>query len=91
MRDLPDAAASARNPILRRMIRANDDYWDSDRATYEDELGAWRERTAVAVAVAASDHPIRDPPLNPPASRPAAARDTRPGIHPRTTRPTTSP
>ena len=36
--------------ILRRMIRANDDYWDFDRATYEDELGAWRERTAVAVA-----------------------------------------
>ena len=44
--------------ILRRMIRANDDYWDCDRATYEDELGAWRERTAVAVAVAARP---RDP------------------------------
>ncbi len=35
------------------MIRANDDYWDSDRATYEDELGAWRERTAAAAAIAA--------------------------------------
>ncbi len=45
--------------ILRRMIRANDDYWDSDRATYEDELGAWRERTAVAVAVASAGLAIR--------------------------------
>jgi hypothetical protein len=38
--------------ILRRMIRANDDYWDTDRATYEDELGAWRERATLTVTVA---------------------------------------
>ena len=30
------------------MIRANDEYWDSDRASYDDELNAWRERTAIA-------------------------------------------
>jgi hypothetical protein len=40
------------NPILRLMIRAADEYWDSDRASYEDELNAWRERTAAAVAAA---------------------------------------
>jgi hypothetical protein len=32
------------------MIRATDEYWDFDRATYEDELDAWRERTAAPVA-----------------------------------------
>ena len=36
--------------ILRRMIRTGDDYWDSDRATYEDELNAWRDRTATPLA-----------------------------------------
>ena len=54
------------NRILRRMIRGNDDYWDCDRATYEDELGAWRERTAVAVAVTA------------PMTRSETRRSTRP-------------
>jgi predicted signal transduction protein with EAL and GGDEF domain len=34
------------------MIRAADEYWDSDRASYEDELNAWRERMAASVAVA---------------------------------------
>jgi hypothetical protein len=29
------------------------EYWDSDRATYEDELNAWRERTYPAVPVVA--------------------------------------
>jgi hypothetical protein len=28
------------------MFRINDEYWDADRASYEDELEAWRERTA---------------------------------------------
>ena len=33
------------------MMRARiGEYWDSDRATYEDELDAWRERTAAPVA-----------------------------------------
>ncbi len=47
------------------MIRASDDYWDSDRASYEDELGAWRERTTVAVAIETRGHPIRCPPIDP--------------------------
>ena len=33
------------------MMRARiGEYWDSDRATYEDELDAWRERTAPLAA-----------------------------------------
>jgi hypothetical protein len=34
----------------RRMIRSDDEYWDADRASYEDELDAWRERIAAPVA-----------------------------------------
>src|SRR5687768_6845625 len=47
MGDLPDDLASGESDPST-MIRATDEYWDSDRASYEDELGAWRERTAVA-------------------------------------------
>ena len=36
----PDAAA---------MISATEEFWDFERASYDDELDAWRERTAVAV------------------------------------------
>src|SRR3954451_3812215 len=32
----PDAAA---------MITARDEFWDFERASYDDELDAWRERT----------------------------------------------
>jgi hypothetical protein len=33
------------------MMRARiGEYWDSDRAIYEDELDAWRERTAPVAA-----------------------------------------
>ena len=59
------------DPILRRMIRANDEYWDSDRASYEDELEAWRERIAVATTVEA------------PKSRVEARRSTRRPARPR--------
>jgi hypothetical protein len=31
------------------MISAGLDYWDFDRASYEDELDAWRDRTAARV------------------------------------------
>jgi hypothetical protein len=48
---LPDAVAS-RESDPASMIRAADEYWDSDRASYEDELNAWRNRTAAPVAVA---------------------------------------
>ena len=44
--------ARSANPILRSMIRTTDEYWDTDRASYEDELNAWRDRTAMTVAVA---------------------------------------
>jgi hypothetical protein len=45
------------------MIRSNDEYWDFDRATFEDELDAWRERTAVAVVPSLPDvsSPRRQP------------------------------
>lgn len=34
------------------MITATEEFWDFERASYEDELDAWRERTtAVAAAV----------------------------------------
>lgn len=49
------------------MIRAFDPYWDSDRASYEDELNAWRDRTAA--------------PLEPVA--PLAPAETRLRAHPR--------
>jgi hypothetical protein len=50
-------------------------YWDGERASYEDELDAWRERTAstavtVAVTVAVAVAPDRRPR---PARRPARA------------------
>jgi len=49
--------------MLPSMIRASDEYWDFDRASYEDELDAWRERTAapmapMAVAVAPRRHSV---------------------------------
>ena len=59
------------DPILRRMIRAADEYWDSYRASYEDELEAWRERIAVATTVEA------------PTSRVEARRSTRRPARPR--------
>src|SRR4029079_9055583 len=42
-RPRPDAAA---------MISATEEFWDFERASYDDELDAWRERTAVAVPAA---------------------------------------
>jgi hypothetical protein len=54
-------SARPANPILRLMIRAADEYWDSDRASYEDELNAWRERTAAPVAVVVARRPARRP------------------------------
>jgi hypothetical protein len=30
------------------MIRADEEFWDVERASYDDELDAWRERTAFA-------------------------------------------
>jgi hypothetical protein len=69
------------NPILRPMIRAADEYWDSDRASYEDELNAWRDRTAVAttplvvaIAVAA---PVRRTEARLPDRRPVAVAVAR--------------
>ena len=62
------------------MIRANDEYWDSDRASYEDELAAWRDRTAVPVAVAVVAPVTRFEPRKS-GRRPvavAATRDRRP-------------
>jgi hypothetical protein len=53
---LPDVRAVAESDAAT-MIRAADEYWDSDRASYEDELNAWRERTAAPVAVAVPDRP----------------------------------
>ena len=35
------------------MIRTNDEYWDFDRASFDDELDAWRERTATRQTVMA--------------------------------------
>jgi hypothetical protein len=37
----PDAAA---------MISATEEFWDFERASYDDELDAWRERTAASFA-----------------------------------------
>jgi hypothetical protein len=28
------------------MIRADEEFWDVERASYDDELDSWRERTA---------------------------------------------
>jgi len=57
------------------MIRAADEYWDFDRATYEDELDAWRERTAAPVAArAAVSRPLARRVM---ASRPVTARPPR--------------
>ena len=65
------------NPILRLMIRAADEYWDSDRASYEDELNAWRDRTAAPVALAAT-RPAR--PRIWPKLRPRNVSGDRPGL-----------
>jgi hypothetical protein len=34
------------------MINAAEEFWDFERASYDDELDAWRERTAVSAVVA---------------------------------------
>ena len=53
------------------MMRARiGEYWDSDRATYEDELDAWRERTA---PVAAEPTTLVHRPRRTTARRPALA------------------
>jgi len=70
-------SARAPNPILRLMIRAADEYWDSDRASYEDELNAWRERTAAPVAVAVPEAPVTRSEARRPARRPVAVVATR--------------
>ena len=64
------------NPILRSMIRTTDEYWDSDRASYEDELNAWRDRTAAPVAVAVVA-PVRRSEARLPDRRPVAVAVTR--------------
>jgi hypothetical protein len=33
------------------MINASTEFWDFDRASFDDELDAWRERTAAAVII----------------------------------------
>jgi hypothetical protein len=51
MRELPDGAGPRGiDPSVMLQSRFGE-YWDSDRATYEDELNAWRERTAAAAVV----------------------------------------
>jgi hypothetical protein len=53
MRELPDGADPRGIDPSVMLQRRFGEYWDSDRATYEDELNAWRDRTAAAVAPAA--------------------------------------
>lgn len=48
MRELPDGAGLRGIDPSVMLQRRFGEYWDSDRATYEDELNAWRERTAAA-------------------------------------------
>ena len=56
----PDAAA---------MISATEEFWDFERASYDDELDAWRERTAVTAG------PVTSPNGNPqPVGRGSRAR-----------------
>ena len=49
------------------MWQATGEYWDSDRATYEDELNAFRERTAAPIdapivqTVSQGRRPVRRP------------------------------
>jgi hypothetical protein len=79
---LPDVRAVAESDPAT-MIRAADEYWDSDRASYEDELNAWRERTASPVAVALPEAPATRSEARRPARRPvavAATRDRRPPL-----------
>ena len=45
----PDAARRLEIDAVATM-QTRGEYWDSDRATFEDELNAWRERTAAPVA-----------------------------------------
>lgn len=79
MRASPDVAR-ARQSDPSTMIHAADEYWDFDRATYEDELGAWRERTAVALVttVAVAEAPVPTRRIERRASRRAAARPFAP-------------
>jgi hypothetical protein len=35
-------------PDAAPMINATEEFWDFERASYDDELDAWRERTAVS-------------------------------------------
>jgi hypothetical protein len=54
------------------MINASTEFWDFERASYDDELDAWRERTAFvppASPAAVAEHRI--PPV---ARRPSAER-----------------
>jgi hypothetical protein len=44
----PDAARRLEIDAVATM-QTRGEYWDSDRATFEDELNAWRERTAAPV------------------------------------------
>ena len=44
----PDAAA---------MISATEEFWDFERASYDDELDAWRERTTATAVSSSSGHP----------------------------------
>ena len=41
--------AAASPPDAAAMISATEEFWDFERASYDDELDAWRERTAAAV------------------------------------------
>ena len=67
----PDAAA---------MINATEEFWDFERASYDDELDAWRDRTATAEPAAGG--PVSGPSamartLAQPAPRRPAARSPR--------------
>lgn len=74
---LPDARAAVESDPST-MIRAADDYWDSDRASYEDDLNAWRERTAAPVAVA--EVPATRSEARRPVRRPIAVAAGRPHL-----------
>jgi hypothetical protein len=59
MRELPDGAGPRGIDPLDMLQTRIGEYWDSDRATYEDELNAWRDRTAAAVLVGPTAAPAR--------------------------------
>jgi hypothetical protein len=74
MRELPDGAdPRGIDPSVMLQTRFGE-YWDSDRATYEDELNAWRERTSAAAPIV-SVMPARARPV---ARRRVAARTVAP-------------